>query len=153
MPLETNQDDYLKFYIDESLPLFDKINKIIKKGESMQRQALINNLLKDLTQYLHQILIRLMKTIQTMKKNNDSKKNGKINNKNRLKNSIAPDNSNIENLMNKKDIYIKIAIIISDILTIMGAVLNMSMSLISNKLTLTFGYSKNDNSLEELVMN
>jgi hypothetical protein len=86
-------------------------------------------------------------------KNDDSKKNGKINNKNRLKNYIAPDNSNIENLMNKKDIYIKIAIIISDILTIMGAVLNMANSLIGNKLTLTFGYSKNDNSLEELVMN
>ena len=29
MPLETNQDDYIKFYIDESLPLFDKINTII----------------------------------------------------------------------------------------------------------------------------
>ena len=153
MPLEINQDDYLKFYIDESLPLFDKINKIIKKGESMQRQALINNLLKDLIQYLHQILICLIKAIQTMKKMMIQKKNGKINNKNRLKNSIAPDNSNIENLMNKKDIYIKIAIIISDILTIMGAVLNMANSLIGNKLTLIFGYSKNDNSLEELVMN
>ena len=46
-------------------------------------------------------------------------KNSKINNKNKLKNSMASDNSNIENLMNKKDIYIKIAIIISDILTIM----------------------------------
>ena len=69
MPLVINQDDYLKFYIDESLPLFDKINTIIKKGESMQHQALINNLLKDLIiQYLHQILIRLIKTIQTMKK-------------------------------------------------------------------------------------
>ena len=69
MPLVTNQDDYLKFYIDESLPLFDTINTIIKKGESMQHQALINNLLKDLIiQYLHQILIRLIKTIQTMKK-------------------------------------------------------------------------------------
>ena len=51
---------------------------------------------------------------------------------------MVPVNSNIENLMDKKDIYIKNAIIISDILTIMGAVLNMSMSLISNKLTLTF---------------
>ena len=69
MPLVTNQDDYLKFYIDESLPLFDIKNTIIKKGESMQHQALINNLLKDLIiQYLHQILIRLIKTIQTMKK-------------------------------------------------------------------------------------
>ena len=75
MPLETNQDDYLKFYIDESLPLFDKINTIIKKGESMQHQALINNLLKDLIiQYLHQILIRLIKTIQTMKKMMTQKK-------------------------------------------------------------------------------
>ena len=55
--------------------------------------------------------------------------------------------------MNKKDIYIKIAIIISGNLTIMGKVLNMAMSLIGNKLTLIFGYSKNDNSLEELVMN
>ena len=44
MPLVTNQDDYLKYYIDESLPLFDKINTIIKKGESLQHQALINNL-------------------------------------------------------------------------------------------------------------
>ena len=51
---------------------------------------------------------------------------------------MVSDNSNIENLMNKKDIYIKITIIISGILTIMGAVLNMDNSLISNKLTLTF---------------
>ena len=34
----------------------------------MQHQALINNLLKDLIQYLHQILILLIKAIQTMKK-------------------------------------------------------------------------------------
>jgi hypothetical protein len=66
---------------------------------------------------------------------------------------MVPVNSNIENLMDKKDIYIKNVIIISDILTIMGKVLNMAMSLIGNKLTLTFGYSKDDNSLEELVMN
>ena len=44
MPLISNQDDYLKDYIDESLPLFDKLNTIIKKGNSTQRQALINNL-------------------------------------------------------------------------------------------------------------
>ena len=88
-----------------------------------------------------------------MKKMMIQKKNSKINNKNKLKNTMVSDNSNIENLMNKKDIYIKITIIISGILTIMGAVLNMAMSLIGNKLTLTFGYSKDDNSLEELVMN
>ena len=52
MPQITNQEDYLKYYIDESLPLFDKINTIIKKGESLQRQALINNL----TSYAHDSL-------------------------------------------------------------------------------------------------
>ena len=44
MPISTNEDEYLKYYIDESLSLFDKLNSIIKKGEPFQRQALINNL-------------------------------------------------------------------------------------------------------------
>jgi len=52
MPLTTNQDDYLKYYIEESLPLFDKINTLIKKGNSSQRQALINNLIS----YVHDSL-------------------------------------------------------------------------------------------------
>ena len=52
MPQESNKDDYLTYYIDESLPLFDKINIIIKKGNSMQRQALINNL----NSYVHDSL-------------------------------------------------------------------------------------------------
>ena len=73
-----------------------------------------------------------------MKKMMTQKKNSKINNKNKLKNTMVSDNSNIENSMNTKDIYIKITIIISGILTIMGAVLNMDNSLINNKLTLTF---------------
>ena len=44
MPLSTNKDEYLKYYIDDSLPMFDKLNIIIKKGQPFQRQALINNL-------------------------------------------------------------------------------------------------------------
>ena len=44
MPISTNEDEYLKYYIDESLSLFDKLNSIIKKGEPFQRQALITNL-------------------------------------------------------------------------------------------------------------
>ena len=44
MPISTNEDEYLKYYIDESLSLFDKLNSIIKKGEPFQRQALISNL-------------------------------------------------------------------------------------------------------------
>ena len=40
----TNQDEYLKYFIDESLNLFDKLNNIIKKGQPFQKQALLNNL-------------------------------------------------------------------------------------------------------------
>jgi hypothetical protein len=60
MPLVTNEDDYKKYFIDESLPLFDKLNIIIKKGQPFQRQALLNNinvyisssLLKPLIQFI-----------------------------------------------------------------------------------------------------
>ena len=44
MPLETDEDEYKKYLIDESLPLFDKLNFIIKKGFPVQRQALLNSL-------------------------------------------------------------------------------------------------------------
>ena len=40
----TNEDEYLKYFVDDSLNLFDKINNVIKKGEPFQRQALLNNL-------------------------------------------------------------------------------------------------------------
>jgi len=45
MPLITDEDDYKKYLIEESLPLFDKLNQIIKKGYPIQRQALLNNLI------------------------------------------------------------------------------------------------------------
>ena len=44
MPLETDEDEYKKYLIDESLPLFDKLNLVIKKGFPVQRQALLNRL-------------------------------------------------------------------------------------------------------------
>ena len=44
MPISTNQNEYLKYYIDESLSLFDKLNSTTKKAEPFQRQALITNL-------------------------------------------------------------------------------------------------------------
>ena len=44
MPILTNKDEYLKYYIDESLPMFDKLNIIMKKGQPFQREALITNL-------------------------------------------------------------------------------------------------------------
>ena len=45
MPIKTYEEDYLKYYIKESLPLFDKLNTIIKKGKPIQRQALLKNLI------------------------------------------------------------------------------------------------------------
>ena len=44
MPLVIDEDEYKKYLIDESLPLFDKLNLIIRKGFHVQRQALLNNL-------------------------------------------------------------------------------------------------------------
>ena len=60
MPLVTNEDDYLKYFFEESLPSFDKLNIIIKKVQPFQRQALLNNisiyikssLLKPLIQFI-----------------------------------------------------------------------------------------------------
>ena len=60
IPLEINLDEYLKYYFDESLPLFDKLNTIIKKGQPFQKQALLsklnlyqtNSLFKSLIQYI-----------------------------------------------------------------------------------------------------
>ena len=45
MPVIKDEDDYLKYYFDESIPIFDKLNTIIKKGQPIQRQALLKNLI------------------------------------------------------------------------------------------------------------
>ena len=45
MPIIKDEDDYLKYYFDESTPIFDKLNTIIKKGQPIQRQALLKNLI------------------------------------------------------------------------------------------------------------
>ena len=43
MPVMNNEDDYLKYYFDDTTPLFDKLNNIVKKGQPIQRQALLKN--------------------------------------------------------------------------------------------------------------
>ena len=45
MPLFTNEEEYKKYYFEEKLPIFDKLNTIIKNGQPFQRQALIKSLL------------------------------------------------------------------------------------------------------------
>ena len=60
MPIEINKDEYLKYYFDESLPLFDRLNTIIKRGQPFQKQALLSklkiyqshSLFKSLMQYI-----------------------------------------------------------------------------------------------------
>ena len=60
MPLETDNEDYLKYYFEESLSISQKLNIIIKKGEPFQRQALLSklnlfqssDLFKSLMQYI-----------------------------------------------------------------------------------------------------
>ena len=44
MPLETNDDDYLQYFYDETIPLFQRLNSVIKRGEPFQRQALLSKL-------------------------------------------------------------------------------------------------------------
>ena len=76
--------------------------------------------------------------------------------KNKLKKSSASVDSELNNLMSNEDPYIKLATLVSCIICITTTSLNIIISLINDKLTLTFSYSKNDNSpngLEEIVMN
>ena len=45
MPLKTDGEDYLKYYLDDNISISDKLNIIIKKGYPIQRQALLKNLI------------------------------------------------------------------------------------------------------------
>ena len=77
-------------------------------------------------------------------------KNKKINKK--LKSSMASDTS-LENLMVKENLCVKVVTLISCIICITTIGVNIIWSLINEKLTLTFSYSKNNGDLEEIVMN
>ena len=72
--------------------------------------------------------------------------------KNKFKSSMASDSS-LENLMVSEDFVTKIATLVSAVICIVTISLNIISSLINNKLTLTFGYSKNKDALSNIVMN
>ena len=57
MPVMKYEDDYKKYYFEDSTPLFDKLNIIIKKGQPIQRQALLKNLIIYEKESLFQSLI------------------------------------------------------------------------------------------------
>ena len=44
MPLEEDNNDYLKYYLEDEAPLFQQLNCIVKKGEPFQKQALLSKL-------------------------------------------------------------------------------------------------------------
>lgn len=81
------------------------------------------------------------------------KKNIKINPK--FKTSMASNDSNLENLMVSEDLTVKISTLISCVICIVTIGFNIVFSLIDNKLTLTFGYTKNKDAQElaDIVMN
>jgi hypothetical protein len=89
-------------------------------------------------------------------KNDDLKKNRnkkRINKK--LKTSMASNDSSLENLMVSEDLFIKVATLASAVICIMTTGLNIITSLLNEdkRLTLTFGYSKGNSSLSEILMN
>ena len=73
--------------------------------------------------------------------------------KNKFKSSMVSTDSSLENLMVSEDFVIKIATLVSAVICIVTISLNIISSLINNKLTLTFGYSKNKDALSNIVMN
>ena len=90
----------------------------------------------------------------------DDEKNEEIKNyrnkkeiKNKFKSSMVSTDSSLENLMVSEDFVIKIATLVSAVICIVTISLNIISSLINNKLTLTFGYSKNKDALSNIVMN
>ena len=44
IPVAVNVDKYLQYYLDESTPLFDQLNQILKKGQPFQKKALVSKL-------------------------------------------------------------------------------------------------------------
>ena len=87
-------------------------------------------------------------------KNEDIKK---IRNKkavnNKLREPSASNDSSLENLMVSEDLYIKLATLVSAVICISTTGLNIIGSLLNDKLTLTFGYSKDRGALADIVMN
>jgi hypothetical protein len=68
---------------------------------------------------------------------------------------MASNDSSLENLMVSEDLFIKVATLASAVICIMTTGLNIITSLLNEdkRLTLTFGYSKGNSSLSEILMN
>ena len=82
-----------------------------------------------------------------------SQDNSDDENKKNLKASMVTNEPSLENLMVREDIYIKVATLVSAVICIVTIGINIIISLLNNKLTLTFGYSNNKDALSSIVMN
>ena len=84
--------------------------------------------------------------------NSDDENNEEIK-KYKNKKEIKKNDPSLENLMVREDIYIKVATLVSAVICIVTIGINIIISLLNNKLTLTFGYSNNKDALSSIVMN
>lgn len=141
-PSEMNDDEEPKDQLNEQL--ITKQNTIVNKN--YERSDSISSSDSDSSP----------QDISDDEKNEYSKKNRKnkkINNE--LKKSTISNGSTVENLMVKVDLSIKILTLVSCIIIVFAIGLNIFFSLLNDKLTLTFGYSKNKDAEElgDIVMN
>ena len=69
MPEIINKDEYLNYYIDESLPLINRLKTILQKGEPIQKQALISKLsIYKTTSLFNELIEYIINDIQTWDK-------------------------------------------------------------------------------------
>lgn len=83
-------------------------------------------------------------------KNDDLKRNKNKKNIKKLKSSMASNDSSLENLMVREDLSIKILTLISCVICISTIGLNIIVSLLNGKLTLTFGYGQSEKETDDL---
>jgi hypothetical protein len=83
-------------------------------------------------------------------KNDDLKRNKNKTNIKKFKSSMASNDSSLENLMVREDLSIKILTLISCVICISTIGLNIIVSLLNGKLTLTFGYGQSEKETDDL---
>ena len=86
-------------------------------------------------------------------KNEETKSDKKKKIKKKMKTSMTSNDSNLENLMVREDLYIKYATLVSCIFCITTISINIIWSLMNETLTLTFSYKRENENVESILMN
>ena len=162
-----NDNEITNDELENNINVLQNAINIVKsqRKQTEQETKIIYKRINYLKQKENQLKIHCKNQIEQMNKSIEMKKkrlkyeisleekklkNKKINKK--LKSSMASDTS-LENLMVKENLCVKVVTLISCIICITTIGVNIIWSLINEKLTLTFSYSKNNGDLEEIVMN